>query len=423
MSKKWGKPNRSKRMSAETEAVPTPEEEEKKALAESSGTDGGYATKEEDEAAAPDSEVKEFEGEEAGEKPESEEEEEGEEHGEMKPEEKLAAEYKRKAQLAYHLGRGKAVMAAKALLPQKQKDALEECVHHKIPIIASEHEGMAQDQVEAIAFSVCWEKHFASITKDAADGDPLPGEEQNETVPIDQTSNKRPACLVLYQRLIEDIETELPGIEPADRQKFEDLLGQLRDEARQDYPDEDFGGEEDHPDISPEEARDFTDEVEDQYCRKPDDYQRRQRILYAKTMRILHRDNHHEIIKSAADHCHAMSEKALGYTMNKADKAMCKEHGRALDGIHGAVTAYMKKDEEEEPGEREMEETAGATENPEHTAPEPEGTDDEAAAVVEKLFAPLVEKSMSGTNGSGESTDAMLERLSALNERIFGTRL
>ena len=48
------------------------------------------------------------------------------------------------------------------VMPAERKDALEECVHNKIPKIAEDHPEMDEDQRVAVAYSMCGEKLFGS---------------------------------------------------------------------------------------------------------------------------------------------------------------------------------------------------------------------------------------------------------------------
>lgn len=227
------------------------------------------------------------------------------------------------------------------------------------------------------------------------------------------------------QALIEHLQENIPALEPdtAIKDLYERILEEAEDVADQSYPDVDFGGadgessadaigiddgmgeDEDDDDVNNQDQQEEeTEEVLSQY-----------RVTHPRVVKALRRirPHHTDAIKEAADHLHTMA--GLGEDeVTHEHKAMCHEHARALDALHGAVggvdTSMTKGEEEEETDpsqpagevekaavvqEGEQEEESPATEEEDTEASDAgDDTDDEENEDEEEDEGGVVEKSI-----------------------------
>ncbi len=324
-----------------------------------------------------------------------------------------------KAQLAYHLGRGSAYQSVKLFLTKEKQDALETCVQHKIPTIARDHPDMADEQRVAVAYSMCGEsKGFfkemppgAYAHKDAADGNPdapAPAPPPPAPVPQDTSAAQQPPSLELCQQAIENIEASLPGLEPETRSFWEDILEQIRTHGQERYPDEEFGGDKAAASAGDAAAdRAQAEAVVEAYRRTPEGAEKRAQAAAQKSLAVLRKGDHPEVMANIAGHLHQIADTPLGHTFSKAEKMLSREHARSMDRLCGAVTTGIKAE----------------TEVPASPGGEKPGKDrvDESEEAIEKLFASFLSKA-TPTAAASEEDAARLERLSAKMTSLFGQR-
>ncbi len=139
---------------------------------------------------------------------------------------------------------GRVIRKMARYLPKAQKDALQDCVGRKVPILLSE--GHEQDQAEAIAYSMCGEGK--DIDMDSAHDDEPPGTETKDDEMPDDDGGDNPMGsgnpghgAECARQIVTDLTDLIPQMEPEVAEFFQQKLEEIREWAQERYPDEDFG--------------------------------------------------------------------------------------------------------------------------------------------------------------------------------------
>ena len=255
--------------------------------------------------------------------------------------------------------------------------------------------------------------------KDDLDGDA--DDAALSAISEDQTEVKRPPFLTMCQQVIENLEADLPGLEPDDQEWVEEQIEMWREAGRAKYPDEDFGGEETAAETAPsaDEEREFAEEVAGAYRESPEEREgaKRARINVQKSLRALRKGDGPAVLDAAATAHDAISRHPVGRTITKAEKEAHAEHAKNLWRLHGAVTHGMKAETESD-----EEQSIGAL-----SASMPMDDDDEAAHEVEKLFGPVVRravaKQLQATAAVASASEKHLETLLERIGNVYGLRM
>lgn len=259
----------------------------------------------------------------------------------------------------------------KAISPAMTEKDLQECVSRKIAKLIEE--GYERDQAAAIAYKMCgekclslnpaWKKDFDAAADEGAPADP---QMENET--SDMAHGAECAAFV-----IEYLEGMIGKLEPECKGFFEEVMANVLGWAEDRYPDLDFGGEESsEPDKPAGEVSDPTNDEE------VDDY----RMAHFEALRQLYQSGkskslhkkHLQCVRKAADFMDRLSEDK---EVPHGHRREAWEHFKSLDRMHSEHAEAASK-------------PAGDTE------PEPEkpagDSSAEAHETEEKAFAAVVKE-------------------------------
>ncbi len=228
---------------------------------------------------------------------------------------------------------GKAYQIAAKILPDKVRSDLEACVSEKIPKIAEDHPEMSQDQREAVAYSMCGEKAFATFK--AVEMEPANTEKPDEVMQPEGGAGKAGAEYI----------KAYCGLHKEHRPMQEnDELGDLMDEhkdalvkmANEKYPEaipEEGTGEEGK---SEEDAHQAANDAVKPYASVPRSFSGH----LTKSMKV----RGMKVIRDASDHLHAVSRLPQDEITKMHTKAFETAHGhaRALDALQGALAHEME---------------------------------------------------------------------------------